>query len=69
MNAGATKIIELVIAPDGSAKIETRGFAGPECRHASQALEEALGVRQSEKLTAEFYSQASQSQHIRQEGN
>ena len=69
MNTGTTKIIELIIAPDGSTKIETKGFAGAECRSASRAIEEALGARQTEKLTAEFYGQAAQGQHINQQGN
>jgi hypothetical protein len=49
------EIIEIVIATDGQTKLETKGFAGPSCRSASQFLEEALGCQVSEELTAEFH--------------
>ena len=51
------KTIELLVAPDGSSRLETRGFAGEACRDASRFLEEALGVRLSETLTAEFHAE------------
>ncbi|MCA9139834.1 MAG: DUF2997 domain-containing protein [Planctomycetales bacterium] len=41
--------------PDGSAKVETNGFTGSECRDASQFLEKALGKTYSEKLKPEFH--------------
>ena len=50
-----TQVIEITIAPDGQTKLETKGFAGQSCRIASQFLEEALGRRIGETLTAEFY--------------
>ena len=52
------KTIELIVAPDGSSRLETRGFAGDACRDASRFLEEALGVRLSETLTPEFHAEA-----------
>ena len=52
-----TRIIEVIVTPAGDVKVETKGFAGAECRAASAFLEKALGTRQSEKLTAEFHSQ------------
>jgi hypothetical protein len=63
-----TKTIEVIVGPDGSTRVETKGFAGAECREASRGLKAALGLRQSEQLTAEFYQQATQGQHVRQEG-
>jgi hypothetical protein len=61
------KTIEVVVSPKGESKIETRGFSGPECRLASQFVEEALGKRTAEQLTAEFYQQGQQaSQDLRQ---
>ena len=46
---------------EGQATVETRGFTGGACRAASQFLEEALGRRTAERLTAEFYlAQAAQ---------
>ena len=49
------KVIEIVIAPSGEAKLETEGFTGASCREASRFLEQALGIGTSEQLTAEFY--------------
>jgi hypothetical protein len=62
-----TKIIEIIVSPQGETKIETKGFVGGECRQASRFIEEALGVHASEKLTAEYYQQQSTGQSI-QEG-
>jgi hypothetical protein len=49
------KIIEVVVSPNGQTTVQTRGFAGDACRHASKALEQALGVVEREQLTAEFH--------------
>lgn len=54
------KTIELIVAPDGSSRLETRGFAGEACRDASGFLAAALGVRLSETLTPEFHAEASE---------
>ncbi len=50
--------IEIIIQPDGQTKVETKGFAGSECRQASEFIEKALGQRTSEELTAEFHQTA-----------
>jgi hypothetical protein len=49
------KIIEIVVSPRGETRLETKGFAGAECREASRGLELALGIRQAERLTADFH--------------
>ena len=49
------KTIQIVVSPDGQSRIETRGFAGADCRQASRFIEEALGNKVSENLTAEFH--------------
>ena len=54
------------MSPKGETKIETKGFAGNACKAASEALEKALGLKQSEKLTAEFYSQQNQKQQLKE---
>jgi hypothetical protein len=55
------KIIEVTVSPDGQSMVETKGFSGAECRQASRFIEQALGQRAAEVLTAEFYqTQASQ---------
>lgn len=49
------KIIRITVDPKGQTRVETRGFAGPECREASRFVEQALGSRSAESLTAEFH--------------
>jgi hypothetical protein len=49
------KTIEITVSPKGDTKVETKGFSGTECRQASRFIEEALGQRSVEQLTAEFY--------------
>jgi hypothetical protein len=51
-----TKIIEIVVDPSGKSTVTTKGFAGQECRDASKLLEQALGARTGEALTAEFHA-------------
>jgi len=48
------KIIEITVDTKGQSTGETRGFTGRECREASKFIEQALGQRTDEKLTAEF---------------
>jgi hypothetical protein len=50
-----TRTIEIIVAPDGKTTVQTQGFVGSSCRDASQFIEQALGQRADEKLTAEFY--------------
>jgi hypothetical protein len=53
-----SQTIEVTVSPQGETRIETRGFTGATCREATRALEAALGLRQSEQLTSEFYATA-----------
>ncbi len=32
------KTVEVIVTPDGQTKLETKGFAGPQCRDASKLL-------------------------------
>ena len=62
------KIIEIIVSPGGETRVETKGFAGAECRDASRILEAALGQRTSETLTAEFHEgQSHHSDRLNQE--
>ena len=61
-----TKCIQVIVAADGSTRVETQGFLGNECRQASQFLEAALGEPTSEQLTAEFYQATGHSAAIQQ---
>ena len=58
-----SKIIEIVVSTQGKTRVETKGFAGSECREASEFIERALG----QQLTAEFHQsqQAKQSNQQR----
>jgi hypothetical protein len=49
------KTIEILVSPNGSTNVQTRGFVGPSCRDASKFIEQALGQQTSETLTAEFH--------------
>lgn len=53
-----SKCIEIIIAPNGQASVETKGFVGGECRQASQFIERALGQQTGEVLKAEFHQTA-----------
>jgi hypothetical protein len=55
----SSRIIEITVSPAGKTHVETKGFTGSECRDASRFLEQALGQKQEERLTADFYRQAS----------
>ena len=57
-----SRTIEIIVAPNGQSQVQTKGFTGSSCRQASGVIEQALGQRTSEQLTAEFYQQLSQPQ-------
>ena len=61
------KIIEVIVAPSGETKIETKGFAGTECRDASRFIEQALGQQTGENVTAEFYQRQQITQQQRED--
>jgi hypothetical protein len=60
------KTIEIVVSPTGESKVQTRGFAGGECREASRFIEQALGRRTAETLTSEFYQGQQNTQELKQ---
>jgi hypothetical protein len=60
-----TKTIEILVAPDGKTTVQTQGFTGSSCRDASRFLEQALGQRTTEQLTAEYH-QTDVSQSVQQ---
>jgi hypothetical protein len=62
------KTIEIIVAPDGQAHVQTKGFTGGECREASRFVEQALGRRLNETLTAEFHQAAASAQRMRERG-
>lgn len=60
-----TKVIEVIVSPTGETRVETKGFAGASCQDASRFVEQALGQRTGEQLTAEFHA-ASNSTSLQQ---
>lgn len=54
------KTIEIVISPTGQSTVATTGFTGSSCRDASRLIEQALGKKTEEKLTADFYATANE---------
>ena len=55
-----SQTIEIIVSPTGQAQVQTNGFIGGSCRHASLFIEQALGRRVEESLTPEFHQQANQ---------
>ena len=56
------KTIEIVVSPQGQTRVETKGFAGSECQQASEFIEQALGQRIDEQLTADYHQQVATDQ-------
>jgi hypothetical protein len=60
-----TRVIEVVVDPQGATTVQTKGFAGDSCGEASRLIEQALGQRLEERRTTEFYG-VSELQHTQQ---
>ena len=60
--------IEIIIAPSGQTRLETKGFAGAACQVASRRLEQALGPVLREQRTAEFHQVPARPAQISQGG-
>ncbi len=60
------KIIEIIVSPTGQTQVQTKGFAGVECRQASKFVEKALGLKTGEQLTGEFYQSQNQQQALQE---
>ena len=52
------KTIEVTISPTGESTVQNKGFTGSSCRDASKFIEQALGDKTAETLTAEFHQTA-----------
>ena len=61
-----SRTIEIIVAPNGQTRVETKGFTGSECRDASRFVEQALGQQVDELLTPEFHQTATSRQQIQQ---
>ncbi|QDT16778.1 DUF2997 domain-containing protein [Alienimonas californiensis] len=60
-----TPRIEITVTPEGETSVETKGFAGPACKAASQPYEDALGSQTAERLTPEYHATESVSEQER----
>ena len=60
------KIIEIIVTPTGETSVQTKGFAGAECRQASQFVEIALGQVTSDQPTSELH-QSQTEQRLKQQ--
>lgn len=56
--------IIIVVSPDGTTKVETKGFQGSTCKDATKALEQALGTVESETLKPEYHQGGSVARKI-----
>ncbi len=61
-----SRVIELIVSPQGQTRVETKGFSGSTCREASRFIEQALGKGTGEQLTSEFYRQT-EAESLRQQ--
>ena len=61
-----TRTIEIIVSAKGESTVTTKGFAGQSCRDASRLIEQALGQRIGEQLTAEFHQAQGVEQHEQQ---
>ena len=60
------RIIEVTVSPKGETTVQTKGYSGAGCRDASRFVEQALGVRAGEQLTAEFHQAQAAAQPLTQ---
>ena len=45
------RIIEVIVSPAGETTVQSKGYPGAECFRATRFLEDALGVKTSDRLT------------------
>ena len=60
------RIIEVLVSPQGETSVQTKGYAGGDCLHASRFLEAALGAVTADQQTAEFYQAQNVAQQAQQ---
>lgn len=48
--------ITVTVSPQGETLVSTHGFAGNTCQNATRSLEAALGLKDHEQLTSEFFA-------------
>jgi hypothetical protein len=61
-----SRIIEVIVSPQGEITVQTRGYRGSDCLRASKFVEQALGVATDDRKTAEFFAVAPNEQQVQQ---
>lgn len=61
-----SRSIEIIVSPKGETTVTTKGFTGSSCRDGSKFIEQALGQRLDERLTAEFHQTQAVGQNAQQ---
>ena len=61
--------LEIIVAPGGSTRLQTKGFAGSKCLLASRFLEQSLGICASDERTPEFYAPVEQAETLPQKSS
>ena len=59
-----SRVIEVVVSPQGETTVQTKGYAGADCLQATKFLEQTLGVVAGESKTAEFFQAAQAEQQV-----
>ena len=61
-----SRTIEIIVDAQGQSIVQTKGFTGASCRDASKFIEQTLGDKTAETLTAEFHQTATSQQQLEQ---
>lgn len=67
MKPATPATFEIIVSPTGQTQVQTHGFTGAACQHASRFLEAALGKTINEQLTTDFYQAAAHQQNSQRE--
>ena len=57
-----SRIIEVIVSPQGETTVQTKGYSGSDCLQASKFLEQALGIAAADRKTSEFFEQPTQTE-------
>ena len=61
-----SRVIEVIVSPQGETTVQTKGYVGGDCLQASKFLEQALGIVASDNKTTEFFQVEQTEQHVQQ---
>jgi hypothetical protein len=59
-----SRLIEIIVSPQGDVTIQTKGYVGGDCLQGSKFLEQALGVVASDRKTSEYYQAETTEQRL-----